>query len=173
MVETSEFSVVLPIICYLIAYCLVMSISSGTWYAIITGGTALHSVFVRVISTRFGSWIPRLLSNHRGFTSVTEHVTEAAFEMTLTRFPLTIALILLAVSFSTCGSLGIALALALYVVKLFKIYEDLLEDLLKAKIANVAGSLSPMNFHFSCYMLWLILTAFNVPSLLHWCRSHS
>ncbi|CAL8140371.1 unnamed protein product [Orchesella dallaii] len=170
MLHPNEYSPILPILLFSIAYILVLSISTLTWYLIITGGTTIHSVIVQLVSSRFSSWLPSRFTSSSSFRGVQEHLTEAAVEVTLTRFPLSIALILLALSFATCGALGISLVAALYLVKLFKIYEDLLEDLLKAKIANLKDNLSPINFHFSCFMLWLLVTLLNIPSLLHWTR---
>lgn len=172
MVDKTEYSVVVPILCYMIAYCGVLIVSSGIWYTLITGGTVVHSVLIRVLSSRFGAWLPRRLTGYRNFTSVTDHVTEAAAEWALTRFPFTISVMLVSLAVATnSGSLAICVAIVIYLVKLFKIYEDLLEDLLKAKITNVTDSLSPFNYHFCCLMLWLVLGILSVPSLLHWTRS--
>ncbi|ODM92872.1 GPI inositol-deacylase [Orchesella cincta] len=164
----NEYSPVLPTLLFMIGYCFTLSISTLIWYLIITGGTTVHSIIVNLLSSRFSSWLPsRFTSSFRG---VQEHLTEAAVEVTLTRFPLTISILLLALSFATCGALGISLVAVCYLVKLFKIYEDLLEDLLKAKIANLKDNLSPINFHFGCFMLWGLVTALNIPALLHWTR---
>lgn len=52
-------------------------------------------------------------------------------------------------------------------------YEDILGDLWRAKIHDVAEGLSPLNFQFSCTMMWLLITAVNFPSLIHWVKSFS
>jgi len=55
--------------------------------------------------------------------------------------------------------------------QIFKGYEEILEDLIRGRIQNLWEGLSPINFHTHCALLWLVVTAINIPSLIYWVNS--
>ena len=59
----------------------------------------------------------------------------------------------------------------LFLEQIFKGYEDILEDLVRGKIRSVGEGLSPINFQIHCGMLWFVVTAINIPSLVFWIQN--
>ena len=125
--------------------------------------------------------------------NVPEKVTEFALALTLDKFPLTIAVVIVGIALATCGALGFAVGLFFFLVKvlklrvctfsfneikccllsyvlfqIFKSYQDVLDDILRKEGVNLGEIFSASNFHFHCAMLWFVITAINLPSLIYW-----
>jgi uncharacterized membrane protein len=92
-------------------------------------------------------------------------------DVTFGKLPVILSVFLVSLSLATCGSLALAATLTLYVIKLFKIYEDALADLMKGNVLSTTDALAPFNFHFNFALFHVILTSANIPPLLHWINS--
>ena len=77
--------------------------------------------------------------------------------------------------FATCGSLALCLGCFCYFLKLFKMYQEYLECLVKRAVGlrdeDDPSLLLGVHFQFTLALLWLMSTLLNIPTLLSWTRN--
>jgi len=103
-----------------------------------------------------------------------EMVAELAVS-SLTKFPTILASILIAISFGTCGTVALCIGSLCYFLKVFKMYKEYLECLVKRSVGlkkeDEPVLLSGVNFQFSLAQLWLMNTFLNLPTLMAWVQN--
>eukprot|EP00092_Neocalanus_flemingeri_P010254 GFUD01011050.1.p1 GENE.GFUD01011050.1~~GFUD01011050.1.p1 ORF type:complete len:1057 (+),score=343.38 GFUD01011050.1:48-3218(+) len=149
---------VLPIMMFFAGLGTVFLLTCLAWGTILLCGSLAHKAVMR--------WATRV-SPH-------EVVAEVAVS-TLSNFPSILACILIALGFATCGSLALCLGCFCYFLKLFKMYQDYLECLVKRAVGlrddDDPSILLGVNFQFTLALLWLMSTLLNLPTLLSWSRN--
>merc|ERR1719297_694217 len=105
-----------------------------------------------------------------------EIVAEVAVA-SLSKFPSILSCILMALAGATCGSLALCVGCFCYFLKLFKMYQEYLEGLVKRAVGirdeDDPSVLLGVNFQFSLALLWLINTLLNLPVLITWSQNVS
>jgi len=149
---------ILPIMMFFSSIGLVFLLTCLTWGTILLGGSLAHKAVMRWATT---------VSPH-------EVVADVAVS-TLEKFPSVLASILIALGFATCGSLALCLGCFCYFLKLFKMYQEYLETLVKRAVGlreeDDPYILLGVNFQFTLALLWLMSTLLNLPTLLTWCQN--
>jgi len=149
---------ILPIMMFFAGIGTVFLLTCLAWGAILLCGSVAHKAVMRWAAT------------------VTPHevVAEVAVS-TLARFPTILACILIAIGFATCGSLALCIGCFCYFLKLFKLYQEYLEGLVKRAVGlreeDDPSILLAVNFQFTLALLWLMVTLLNLPILLSWVQN--
>jgi len=103
-----------------------------------------------------------------------ELVAEVAVS-TLAKFPSILACVLIALAGATCGSLALCLGSFCYFLKLFKMYQEYLEGLVKRAVGlrdeDDPAILLGVNFQFTLALLWVINTVLHFPVLITWTQN--
>ena len=77
--------------------------------------------------------------------------------------------------FATCGSLALCLGCLCYFLKLFQMYQEYLEGLVKRAVGlrdeDDTSILLGINFQFTLALLWLMATLLNLPTLFSWSQN--
>merc|ERR1719210_2516201 len=93
----------------------------------------------------------------------------------LAKFPAILACLLLALGFSTCGSLALCVGSFCYFLKLFKMYQEYLEGLVKRAVGireeDDPAILLGVNFQFTLALLWLLHACLHFPVLITWTQN--
>ena len=151
---------VLPIMMFFISIGLMFLLICGGWGLIVLCGSLADKALTR--------WATRL-SPHELLVDVA--VTGLA------KFPAILACLLLALGFSTCGSLALCVGCFCYFLKLFKMYQEYLEGLVKRAVGireeDDPSVLLGVNFQFSLALLWLMNSLLNLPVLITWSQNLS
>ena len=149
---------VLPIMLFFISIGLMFLISCAGWAMILACGSLAHQAVLR--------WATRV-SPH-------ELVAEVAVS-TLAKFPSILACVLIALAGATCGSLALCLGSFCYFLKLFKMYQEYLEGLVKRAVGlrdeDDPAILLGVNFQFTLALLWVINTVLHFPVLITWTQN--
>ena len=151
---------VLPIMMFFISIGLMFLLICAAWGLIVVCGSLANKAVTR--------WASHL-SPH-------ELLADLAVSA-LAKFPVILACLLLALGFSTCGSLALCAGCFCYFLKLFKMYQEYLEGLVKRAVGirdeDDPSVLLGVNFQFSLALLWLINTLLNLPVLITWSQNVS
>ena len=106
-----------------------------------------------------------------GVAVVTEKVTDSIISG-LTKFPMVLSLILIVLGTSTCGAMALCLGTLFQFLKLFKMYKQYLDWLVKKSFGienqKATFDFDQLNFNLSLGLFWTLTTVLNVPSLLAW-----
>ena len=132
MLDGPEYFIMLPMFCYLVAYCCVLLVAFGVWYLIITSGNAVHAIFLRwvfslsfshvnylffyvlfsrMLTTRFANWT--------NLKSMPDKLADMAFDFTFGKFPVLIAVFLISMTLATCGGFGLFMGSCFFIIKVF------------------------------------------------------
>ena len=143
-------------------------ISIGLMFFLICAGWALIVLCGSLANKALMSWAGRL-SPH-------EVVTDLAVS-SLAKFPAILSAILVALGCATCGSLALCLGCFCYFLKLFSMYREYLEGLVKRAVGireeDDPSILLGVSFQFSLALLWLQNTVLNLPVLMTWSQNLS
>ena len=146
---------VLPIMMFFISIGLVFLVSCAAWLTILACGSMAHQAVMR--------WATRAAPH--------EIVAEVAVA-SLSKFPSILSCILMALAGATCGSLALCVGCFCYFLKLFKMYQEYLEGLVKRAVGLRAEDdpaiLLGLNYQLSLALLWLLATATQLPTLVTW-----
>jgi len=149
---------VLPIMLFFISIGLVFIISCAANAMIILCGSLAHRAVMR--------WATRM-SPH-------EIVADVAVS-SLSKFPSILSCLLIALSAATCGSLALCAGCFCYFLKLFKMYQDYLEGLVKRAVGlrdeDDPAILLGVNYQFTLALLWLMNTLLHFPTLITWTQN--
>ena len=149
---------VLPIMLFFISMGLMFLLTCAAWGVIIAGGSVANAAMMR--------WASRV-SPH-------ELVAEVAVS-SLNKFPAVLASLLIALACATCGSLALCLGCFCYFIKLFKLYQEYLEGLVKRAVGlrdeDDKSVLLGVHFQFTLALLWTLNTVLNIPSLITWSQN--
>ena len=149
---------VLPIMMFFMSMGLVFLLTCAAWGMIIAGGSLANAAIMR--------WVTR--------ASPHELVAEVAVS-SLNKFPTILASLLIALACATCGSLALCLGCFCYFLKLFKLYQEYLEGLVKRAVGlreeDDKSVLLGVHFQFSLALLWAMNTVLHVPSLIAWSQN--
>uniref|UniRef100_A0A182T8C5 GPI inositol-deacylase n=1 Tax=Anopheles maculatus TaxID=74869 RepID=A0A182T8C5_9DIPT len=127
-------------------------------------------------------------------------VMSSTFLSCIHKFPLAIAVLLIAIALTACGGVSLLCAAAVYFVLLSKAYEDYLENFVfhtarkiaarlfgareqteregkrkrhRRRPANETGDeLMVINFHLPLFFLVIMLALLNVPSVITWAKNY-
>ncbi|XP_050081396.1 GPI inositol-deacylase [Anopheles maculipalpis] len=127
-------------------------------------------------------------------------VMSSTFLSCIHKFPLAIAVLLIAIALTACGGVSLLCAAAVYFVLLSKAYEDYLENFVfhtarkiaarlfgareqtdrrdskkrhRRRPANETGDeLMVINFHLPLFLLVILLALLNVPSVITWAKNY-
>ena len=84
-------------------------------------------------------------------------------------------MILLFSGFATCGSLALCLGCLCFFIKLFQMYQEYLEGLVKRAVGlrdeDDPSLLLGVHFQFTLALLWLMVTLLNLPTLVSWIQN--
>eukprot|EP00090_Calanus_glacialis_P013911 TRINITY_DN2253_c0_g1_i7.p1 TRINITY_DN2253_c0_g1~~TRINITY_DN2253_c0_g1_i7.p1 ORF type:complete len:1052 (-),score=349.76 TRINITY_DN2253_c0_g1_i7:167-3322(-) len=146
---------VLPIMMFFAGIGTVFLLTCLAWGTILLCGSLAHKAVMRWAAT------------------VTPHQVVAEVTVsTLSRFPAILGCVLIAIGFATCGSLALCLGCLCYFLKLFQMYQEYLEGLVKRAVGlrdeDDPSILLGVNFQFTLALLWLMVTMLNLPTLLSW-----
>ena len=149
---------VLPIMMFFMSMGLVFLLTCAAWGMIIAGGSVANAAIMR--------WATR----------VTPHELVAEVAVTsLNKFPTILASLLIALACATCGSLALCLGCFCYFLKLFKLYQEYLEGLVKRAVGlreeDDKSVLLGVHFQFSLALLWILNTVLHIPSLITWSQN--
>lgn len=89
--------------------------------------------------------------------------------MGLSRMPVVIAVVLLAIGLATCGSLAILLGLVVCIWKLFEYYEDELESMLSEEESQESDD--GFNVNSTVAIMWLCSLLLTIPALVIWVKN--
>merc|ERR1719342_968357 len=149
---------VLPIMMFFISIGLMFIVASAGWMMILAFGSLAHKAVMR--------WMTRVTPH--------ELVADVAVS-TLSKFPSILACLLIALASATCGSLALCLGCFCYFLKLFKMYQDYLEGLVKRAVGlrdeDDPAILLGVSFQFSLALLWLLHTCLHFPILITWTQN--
>jgi len=149
---------VLPIMMFFISIGLMFIVASAGWMMILAFGSLAHKAVMR--------WMTRATPH--------ELVADVAVS-TLSKFPSILACLLIALASATCGSLALCLGCFCYFLKLFKMYQDYLEGLVKRAVGlrdeDDPAILLGVSFQFSLAILWLLHTCLHFPVLITWTQN--
>ncbi|XP_068084428.1 GPI inositol-deacylase isoform X2 [Anabrus simplex] len=109
----------LPLLLYMVAFALAYLLGLGCWLSVIFSGNTAHQMALRFLARTLTGTITW---------------SEWAFAG-MAKLPVVVAALLLALCYSTCGGLSLCVGAAFYFLKLCKMYEDYLEDLLKYSLS--------------------------------------
>uniref|UniRef100_A0A2P2I3Q9 GPI inositol-deacylase n=1 Tax=Hirondellea gigas TaxID=1518452 RepID=A0A2P2I3Q9_9CRUS len=118
---------VLPIYLFLAWMPVTLLLSSGVWLLVLGAGNVLHSSVVKIFGATTGAG-------------------ELAADLALTglsKVPAVVAVALLAVSFSTCGALAMALATTYYFIQIFYMYKDHVGKVMLKMIPRLEDEIAP------------------------------
>merc|ERR1719500_2036535 len=148
----------LPIMMFFLAIAVVLVLCCLAWGAVVLFGTVVHKAVVRAA----------------GGVAPTEVVADVAVS-TLQRFPTILAVLLVAVAAATCGSLALCLGCLAFFLRLFKMYEEYLESIVKRSVGlkdeDDSDLLLGIHFQFTLGMLWALTTLLNLPTLVAWTQN--
>ena len=123
-----------------------------------------------------GSLANKALTTWAGRFSPHEVVTDLAVS-SLAKFPAILATLLVGLGWATCGSLGLCLGCFCYFLKLFSMYREYLEGLVKRAVGirqeDDPSVLLGVSFQFSLALLWLMNTVLSLPVLMTWSQNLS
>jgi len=146
---------VLPIMMFFTSLACVLLLSCGLWVAVLLGGSIAHRAVL--------AWATRLAPH--------EVLAEVAVS-SLARLPALLASVLLAVALSTCGALALCLGCLAFLLKLFQLYQDYLQSMVKRAVGlrdqDDPSLLLAVHFQTSLAVLWLLGTLLHLPTLLTW-----
>ncbi|XP_046987741.1 GPI inositol-deacylase [Schistocerca americana] len=121
--DTDTF--LLSSILYMVSFTIVFLMGVFCWAAIILSGQAAHKMALRFLAKTV-----------TGVIVLSDWTLSA-----LSHLPATVAVILLALTFSTCGSLSLCIGLFFFFLMLCKMYEDYLEQLVRMSLHFIAKTL--------------------------------
>ncbi|XP_046402288.1 GPI inositol-deacylase [Ischnura elegans] len=169
----------LPIIAYTTAFAVVYLLGIVCFLLVMFWGNAFHKIVKRALARFF-----------RGGNSLW---SEWAL-MSFLNFPKIVSALLIAIAFGTCGAVALLIGLCFYFLFICKLYEDLLEEMLKYPLkviqkikhwatetrqpetpesddSEVEDIFSRMYFHSTILLLWLVMTALHFPCALVWAQN--
>merc|ERR550532_1536515 len=143
---------------FFLAIAVVLILCCLAWGAVVMFGSLVHKAVVRAA----------------GGVAPTEVVADVAVS-TLQRFPTILAVLLVAVAAATCGSLALCLGCLAFFLRLFKMYEEYLESIVKRSVGlkdeDDSDLLLGIHFQFTLGMLWALTTLLNLPTLVAWTQN--
>uniref|UniRef100_A0A182P0S5 GPI inositol-deacylase n=1 Tax=Anopheles epiroticus TaxID=199890 RepID=A0A182P0S5_9DIPT len=177
--ETIGTPLAVTILIHLVSLGVLLIATLALWGAIAFCANFAHKIILRLIALP----IP---------------VMSSTFLSCIHKFPLAIAVLLMAISLTACGGVSLLCAAAVYFVLLSKAYEDYLENFVfhtARKIAarlfgarersddrrkrnrrrptNETGDeLMVINFHLPLFLLVILLALLNVPSVITWAKNY-
>ncbi|XP_053681085.1 GPI inositol-deacylase [Anopheles nili] len=182
-VEALETPLLVSILIHLASQGVLIFATLALWGAIAFCANFAHKIILRLIALP----IP---------------VMSTTFLSCIHKFPLAIAVLLVAIALTACGGVSLLCAAAVYFVLLSKAYEDYLENFVfhtARKIAarlfgsreqdngdnggvqrrqrrrpanETGGELMVINFHLPLFLLVIILALLNVPSVITWAKNY-
>uniref|UniRef100_A0A182RLM9 GPI inositol-deacylase n=1 Tax=Anopheles funestus TaxID=62324 RepID=A0A182RLM9_ANOFN len=180
-VELLATPLVVSILIHLASLGVLVIATLGLWGAIAFCANFAHKIILRLIALP----IP---------------VMSSTFLSCIHKFPLAIAVLLIAIALTACGGVSLLCAVAVYFVLLSKAYEDYLENFVfhtarkiaarlfgarepnerdgkrrrhRRRPANETGDeLMVINFHLPLFFLVIMLALLNVPSVITWAKNY-
>uniref|UniRef100_A0A182WFP3 GPI inositol-deacylase n=1 Tax=Anopheles minimus TaxID=112268 RepID=A0A182WFP3_9DIPT len=180
-VELLATPLVVSILIHLASLGVLVIATLGLWGAIAFCANFAHKIILRLIALP----IP---------------VMSSTFLSCIHKFPLAIAVLLIAIALTACGGVSLLCAAAVYFVLLSKAYEDYLENFVfhtarkiasrlfgareqserdgkrgrrRRRPANETGDeLMVINFHLPLFFLVIMLGLLNVPSVITWAKNY-
>ncbi|XP_053660150.1 GPI inositol-deacylase [Anopheles marshallii] len=180
-VEQLATPLVVSILIHLVSLGVLVIATLGLWGAIAFCANFAHKIILRLIALP----IP---------------VMSSTFLSCIHKFPVAIAVLLIAIALTACGGVSLLCAAAVYFVLLSKAYEDYLENFVfhtarkiaarlfgareqterdgkrrrhRRRPANETGDeLMVINFHLPLFFLVIMLALLNVPSVITWAKNY-
>lgn len=136
-----------------IAWIMAVVITLSFTFSVFIAGSAMHSILIRFLRVKMG------------ISSIIAEV----ITMGLSRFPIIVSIVLVAIGIGSCGSLALILGLVVCIWKMFSYYEDQLESLLSQEENHEADDGFRINTTVS--LMWICTTAMSLPTLIVWFKT--
>ncbi|CAL4124116.1 unnamed protein product, partial [Meganyctiphanes norvegica] len=151
----------LPIFLFLACVPVTLIIGAFAYGSIVIVGNAVHSFFVKILRRSLGG---------------SDIVAELAVTG-LARIPVLVAVGLISLAYSTCGTLAMCIATLFYFIRIFQKYEDYIQELVIGLLpGSIVGTrqpgkvLSRIHFHLTLLLLLFISTVLQIAPLIAWAK---
>jgi len=135
------------------AWTVAVILTSGFSLGLFIAGSAMHSLLIRY------------LRSNLGISSIIAEIVTLG----LSRLPLVVSIVLIAVGISSCGALAIVLGLFFCIWKMFAYYEDQLESLLSQREKHEADDSFRITATIS--LMWICTAVISLPALIVWAKT--
>ncbi len=151
---------------YFVSLAIMFVVTMAAMASVFLLGNLAHKFFVKVLARQLtGSDSSEIV-----FDSIVAGVS---------RFPMIIASVLLAIGTGSCGTMSLVFGTFIQFLHISKMYKDHVEKIVKKTLGLVPKDkpldfdLGPLNFQLALGLLWMMTTLLNVPSLLAWTFGNS